>query len=129
MKNRPSRHSLEKVREKLTLNGWTLLSESYENNTQKLQVLCEKGHLTHAVFDKLTHATTPAKCMKCQGKKVWTLENQKEFVRDFGYIIENKEYDYNYKNIIFQCPEGHLYKTSFYNFINGYRYRLCGIKS
>ena len=53
--NRDVAHTTEFVREFIKSKGGELLTTEYRNARQKLDVVCEKGHLWHPRFHNLLH--------------------------------------------------------------------------
>lgn len=53
--NRDKAHSIEFVRAIIERNGGKLLTSEYKNVRQKLDVICEKGHLWHPRFQNILH--------------------------------------------------------------------------
>ena len=96
--------SIQKIRKSFEKEGYTLLTKTYKNNTQKLKYICFKGH-RHAItwgnwnFNK-------RRCPYCYGNARLTLEYVKSLFAKEGYEVIGG-YKNNYTPIKYRCPIGH----------------------
>jgi len=73
------------------LFGYELLSESYENNKQKLSFRCENGHIFDMTWLNLSQGH---RCPMCMKNKI-LIEDIISFASENGHTLETKEYKNN----------------------------------
>jgi len=89
--------------------------KDYENNKQKLEYICDKGH---------EHSTTWAnfqqghKCPYCVGNKIDFSEIKNEFEVIRGCKLKTKEEDYEnaHQKLEYICPNGHRHSICWNSF-------------
>jgi len=52
-------------------------------------------------------------------------EDVKNYIESYGYQLVSKEYKDSHNKLKVQCPKGHIYEVSFYNFKIGRRCPYC----
>jgi GNAT superfamily N-acetyltransferase len=104
--------TFEEVKDIIEKEGYTLLSKTYTNNKQKLEILCPEGHKYNvrlANFDSLEQ-----RCSKCAGLKKLTQEEVEQFFRKRGEILIS-QYINCKTPLEVQCKKGHIYKIVYNN--------------
>jgi rubredoxin len=102
------KHSIEYIRSflKEKLN-YILLSEKYKNSSQKLDILCDKGHAFsmrwNGGIDK-GHG-----CPYCSGVGRPSLQYIKESIKKDGLIVLSEKYVNASKSLSIKCPKGHTF--------------------
>jgi len=109
-------------------NKFKLLTKTYINNTRKLFIKCNKGHLFSISLAKWRYICPI--CLKEKQRRKKRLLMFKRFVkllRQENYFIISKSSDYidEHSLITFKCPNGHVYKISWNAWRNGNRCYLC----
>jgi len=116
------RKTIEEVRQYVEKFGYKCLSEKYINNSTKLELQCEKGHIYKSTWGRFERGR---RCQICAGNKRKTIEEIKEYVKKFGYRCLSKKYINNSTKLEFQCNEGHIYKVVYSSFYAGCRCPIC----
>lgn len=104
--------------------GFKLIStkKDYNGNYSKLKSICPEGHKLYITWSDFKRGV---RCSECSGTKKKTIEEVKQIVAKFGYKCLSKEY-INWKSkLIFQCPLGHIYETTWAIFQQGGRCPEC----
>ena len=118
--------TIEYIREKFNERGYTLLTEEYINNSQKLEYICPNGH-THSISWR--NFSSGDGCPYCSKKAKPTLEFIKQEFEKIGWTLLSKEYINNSKKLDYICDKGHKHSISWGNFRKGKRCPYCkGVK-
>jgi len=104
--------SIEYVRKEFENIGYTLLSETYINNTSKLKVRCDKGHIYYPTYVNFKNGERCLYCSKnspINWKDVLYLFNLK------GWKVLTKEDEFINANtyIKFSCNKGHIHRYKY----------------
>jgi predicted Zn-ribbon and HTH transcriptional regulator len=110
------RWTYEKVKEYIEEFGHKLLSDEYKNNYTKLLVQCPLGHKYEVTFNSFKDSNS--RCPYCSGKVKHSYEYVKDYIESFGYKLLSDEYKNSRTKLLVECPEGHKYEVTFYNFKN-----------
>ena len=113
---------LESVKEYLNRYGYELLSTEYTRTRDKLKMKCPEGHIIERRFD---HFKRDHSCPKCSGNAKHTLDEVKQYIIDYGYILLSTEYKNNKTKLKMQCPKGHIFEMRFNEFKVGQRCPKC----
>jgi GNAT superfamily N-acetyltransferase len=119
------KYTLEEISDILRKEGYVLLSKTYRNAHQKLEVICPNGHKILVVMNAFLSRST--RCGQCSKNHEYPPNFVKDFVEKEGYLLQS---DYDPKERLkLLCPKGHFYHTStFYNFKKGRRCPDCSEK-
>lgn len=115
----------EYVKEKIETDGYILLSDTYKNNSAKLEVQCPKGHTYSVCYGDWSKGR---RCPHCHGRDAQrlTLEYVKEKIEQEGYIMLSDTYKNAYTKLIIQCNEGHEpYSVCWHDWSKGTRCPHC----
>jgi hypothetical protein len=93
-------------------DGYTLLSDEYENSHTPLKYQCPKGHEHHISWDNWNLGY---RCPICSGKFKKSIENIDVAVGSEGYQLLNSCYSNNKQKLDLVCPNGHEYSVSWDN--------------
>lgn len=116
----------EDVKNYIQSKGYELLSTEYFNNSTKLQMKCEKGHIFEMEYSSFQQNK---RCPKCGGVYRYNYDEVKEYFNSFGYDLISKEYKDANTALESKCPEGHILKCSFSSFNNrNTRCHICNEK-
>jgi len=122
----PNKLTYEEVRDYMSNEGFTLISETYKNAITKLDIKCPKGHLFQMRWNDFK---TGFRCKHCSGKAKYTIEQVKGIVEARGYTLLDTDYKNSHSYVNMLCPEGHPCKIKFHAFNNrGDGCGLCGNK-
>ena len=119
--------TVEEIREYLNNIGYTLISNEYKNNQTKLDIICSEGHEVKMTFGNIQQGKRCHICSRkiSSEKKKHTYNFVKEYIEKFGYKLLSEKYIDQDKKLKIKCPEGHIFKMSFYNFKRGRRCPEC----
>lgn len=109
------------VKAKFEAEGYKLLSSCYINGSTPLDYECPIGHKHHINYFDFYSGN---RCGKCRKNKL-TYEDAKESFESVGYKLLSKEYTAESKYLDYECPQGHVSKTSLYSFRFGTRCPYC----
>lgn len=125
-------YSYEFVKDFIESYDYQLLSKEYKNNKSKIILLCPNNHVWETNFD--TFKNQGCRCLYC------SIESRNNSMRYDDKFVNFRIEQYNYKwidgiyynydsSLTLECPEGHIYNTTFNNFDSGHRCKKCdGIK-
>lgn len=111
------------VKEYIEEYNYKLLSTEYSNSTDKLHMLCDKGHNCYIPFKYFKNHNR--RCMICCGSQKLTYEYIKEYIEYTKYKLLSKKYFRNSKKLKMICDKGHNCSISFNNFSRGRRCVVC----
>ncbi|MGL4848542.1 MAG: hypothetical protein ACRC28_06385, partial [Clostridium sp.] len=125
-------HNFDYVKSVIEGIGYELLSDSYENTHEKLEMKCDKGHVFKMSFKQVKDQN--ARCPICQRKKAsermrLSYGYVKEYLLNFGYTLLSDEYLNARSHIDVMCPNGHKYRVGFNTFKRGSRCPICYMSS
>jgi len=101
--------------------GYKLLSTEYVNNKQKLDVLCNKGHLTKIRYDVWLHGH---RCSVCAVEHVanckrLSYDEVKQRFEEQNHQLISKGYKNSRSKVDVICPNGHEWFVTYNNFQRG----------
>ena len=112
----------EYVKSKFDAEGYTLLSNSYSNNSTKLNYKCPNGH-THSITWQ--HWVGGNRCPYCSGKVKPTIEYIKDQFEKEGYTLCSDVYVNRSIKLKCICPNGHKHAISWGKWLLGRRCIYC----
>jgi len=116
------RKTIEEIRKSFESEGYTLLTEEYKNNKQKLEYICPKGH-KHSI--SWINWQQGHRCSYCSNNIKKTIRKiRKEFEKE-GYILLTKRYKNQYQKLHFICPNGHQHSIRWNDWQQGHRCSYC----
>ena len=105
---------MKEIKEIFFKEGYTLISNEYKNNKQKLEVLCPEGHTW---FIRLDVFITGNRCLDCSGKKRNSYEYVKRKIEEIkGYKLLSVEYKNARTKLKIMCDKGHTFYMAYGNF-------------
>lgn len=125
MKNR---FTYDYVKNYIEYYGYKLVSKEYKNANEKLDLICNKGHVYKTNFNKFKYSER--RCPNCynelRGKSQKHSYNYiKDFVEKYNYVLLSDKYKNTKSKIKLQCPMGHTYEVIFSSFKKGHRCPHC----
>jgi len=119
----PKKFTYDYVKDFIEKEGYQLLSDTYINTQTKLKIQCPKGHKFEMIFKSFKKGH---RCSTCYRNKIrLTYDHVKDFIEKEGYQLLSKTYKNNQTKLKIQCPEGHLWETTFGRFQQGIRCAHC----
>jgi len=118
------RYSYEFVRQQFENEGYTLLSDRYIDNSQKLEYICSEGHRSSVSFS--AWLTKGHRCKKCADEKLRLnlgfIKN--EFEKE-NYKLLTKNYINSSQKLKYICPKGHKHSITWGRWQSGCRCAIC----
>lgn len=109
-KSEKMKFSYEYVKEYIESFGYKLLSKEYINCRTKLLIECPKGHKYNVIFSSFKQGN------RCPDCKRLLIDDVRQYIESFNYILLSKEYINNRTKLLLTCPIGHEFKMSFGSF-------------
>lgn len=116
--------SNEEVAARFAERGCVLLSD-YQGRHVPIRFICRCGNESEI---RLSSFERGSYCFSCSGKSKRTLSEISEAFAKEGYIVISDEYQNATHKIDVICPRKHVHSTSWNNFQQGRRCRLCSIE-
>jgi len=113
--------SLEYVRKEFLKEGYTLLSDVYKNNKQKLRYKCPYDHIHSVCWDAWSHMGR--RCAVCSGNAKLTIEKVLKSFEKEGYKLISKKYVNAHTKLKYICPNNHKGSMSWSNWNNKKKFR------
>ena len=112
------KNTYEYVKSYIENEGYTLLSDTYENAKKHLLIKCPNGHINH---QKWNNFKSGCRCNICgihesANKQKLYYEYVKQYIESEGYILLSDTYINAREHLLLMCPNGHEYSVSFCNF-------------
>lgn len=120
-----SKSTIEEMNQIAEKRGGKCLSEKYKGNKSKLLWECSKGHKWETAPSNVKSGRW---CPKCSGKVKFTLDEIREIAEDRGGRCLSDKYANIKGELLWECSEGHRWKTSLKSIQNGSWCPDCGIK-
>ncbi len=111
-----------KKRTSIIAPDYVLLSTEYIGVHSKLKFLCPMGHKFWMTWGNFQQGK---RCPECDISRKKTYSEVKEYIELFDYKLLSTEYINSDKKLKLQCPEGHVYETSYNKFQQGCRCPEC----
>ena len=121
---RPRKITIELIRERMKEEKYILLTEEYINSKQKLEVMCDKGHLYSTSWNNFNNGR---RCPHCKGNDA-TRKSLKDLIKLFekeGFKYIEGEYKNNKSKLTLECCKGHIFDISWDMWNSGIRCPYC----
>ena len=115
--------TIEFIRAEFAKEGYTLLTEIYENNSQKLKYICPHGYKHQITWGHWN--TSKARCPCCTNNLKYTLEQAMQEYKKMGYTLLATKYINNKTNMECKCDKGHIVYMSLYAIMHGHKCQIC----
>ena len=98
-----------------------MLSGEYINNSTKIDLQCNRGHVYKVKFNYFQQGRRCPVCKKLNnGDRCRTpFENVESYIKEVGYVLLSKEYTNAHNSLAIQCNNGHVFNMNFSSFKNG----------
>lgn len=115
----------EYIKNKVEERGFELISNKneYKGHYSRLKVECPNGHYDDICWAEFRRQR--GGCSICSGVKKKTLREIKKYMLKFGYKCLSKRYINGQTKLKIQCPENHIYYTTWFIFQQGSRCPKC----
>lgn len=114
--------SIDYVRCEFEKEDYILLTKKYENNSQKLEYVCPKGHRHSICWGNWSQGQ---RCPYCVGRPPLTIDFVRSEFEKYGYKLLSTEYINDVYKLEYICPAAHKNSMSWGNFRNGKRCPTC----
>lgn len=119
------KNSINTIRLAFEKEGYTLLTEVYKNNNQKLDYSCIKGHIHKIRWKDWNHGR---RCPHCANLAKPSFESIKRSFEKEGYTLLSKEYKNAFSKLDYVCLQGHNRSVTWGNWQSGKRCKICASK-
>lgn len=122
------KHTWEKVKELVESEGFTLLSDTYQNDSTKLDMLCPEGHPINVSFNGWKYRKHNA-CIVCQrslagDRRKLSSDYVKNELAQAGYKLLS-QYQNSHTPFEYECPRGHQHTMTWDTWKQGGRCAVC----
>jgi len=107
--------------------GYTLLTQEYKNNNQKLDYICPNGHKHSIQWNAWQQG---CRCFHCVHNEIANKRRldysfiKSQFASE-GYTLLTKKYKNAFQKLEFICPNGHKHSITWSNWQQGQRCSYC----
>lgn len=112
----------KQVKKYIEQQGYTLLSQKYQNSKTKLNIQCDEGHTYNATWGSFQQGQ---RCPYCYGNARLTYQQVEEHIRKQGYGLLSKEYKNWSTKLSIECSKKHHFKATWDKFRQGHRCPRC----
>lgn len=116
------RWSLEDIKHFLGEYGFVLMAKEVPTITQKVHIVCPKGHDIYMAFHTFRNGN---RCAECSGKKKPSIEKLRSSFNACGYLLQTSKYVNQHTHLDYVCAAKHENKVTWSNFRNGHRCPDC----
>lgn len=113
---------IEPIRASFENSGYILKTIKYENNKQKLDCVCPRGHFWSVSWNSWQQG---ARCFYCAGNKRHTIELVRFNFEENGYILITTNYINAHCKLKCICPNGHIWFVKWNDWQQGIRCPKC----
>lgn len=116
------KHSYKYVKQYFKKQGCELLEKDYINAHVKMEYKCSCGNISEINFNKFKMGS---RCKKCSGKEKSNFKDVKQYFRDHGCELLEKEYINTKTKMRYKCNCGNTSEIIFNSFKRGCRCKKC----
>jgi hypothetical protein len=114
--------TIEVVRKSFEVEGYTLLSKEYINNSTKLEYICPNGHQHSITWGNWISNN---RCFYCSNKVSPSIRYIESEFKKENYILLTKLYKNNNTKLDYICPNKHEESITWANWVTGFRCPTC----
>jgi hypothetical protein len=114
----------EYVKSFIQNEGYEILQNYFIDTSTKIKIKCPKGH---EYFVKFNTFQNGKRCAECCGNQKYTLKEISFYMDSLGFKLLSDKYINNKEKLLIQCPEGHVFDTSFVHFKNTHSCKVCSL--
>lgn len=118
----PWRHTTNEIKNILAIEGYSLVSNNYINQTTKMDIKCSKNHEYKTTWQRFRKGF---RCPHCAGNYKKTFEEIEDTVKSVGYKLLSDRYLNNKTKLKIECDKGHQIEMSWHKFQQGVRCGEC----
>ena len=111
-----------KVKEYMNKEGYELLSKTYRDNREKLEVRCPYGHQYGVSWSNFY--SRKSRCPYCYGRYL-TYEQVRAYIQETGSELISDTYVNAHTHLNVKCKCGNIYPITWNNYKNGKRCPKC----
>lgn len=127
--NEEQRYKFEEIKNWIENEpGFILLSTTYKNSNDKLNIRCPLGHEFKRCWNKWRDNHTCPKCIrqKCADKQRHKFEDIKKWIEsEIGFVLLSETYENGKKKLEIKCPKKHIFKKCWNKWACGERCTVC----
>lgn len=112
------------IREEFNKEGYTLVTNAYTNNKQKIRFVCPNGHIGSIRWDSWYNGT---RCSECYGNTKKQLSYIRNKLHEEEYTLLSDSYIGNKAKLSCSCNFGHVYNFSWNAWSRGARCPICAV--
>lgn len=118
----------KQIKQTIEAEGYQVLTTTYQNNKQKLKLICPKGHRCEIRWSSFN--TSKVRCQVCwknrRGKaRRHSYKEVVEYLGRFNYRLLSSTYNDCKESLLMECPENHQFEMCFNNFQQNHRCPTC----
>lgn len=117
-----NRLTINFIKSEFNKENYTLLTEKYINNKQKLKYICSKRHKHNISWNKWQQGR---RCPYCFNNIKKTIEFIKKEFKKENYILLTNEYKNAWKKLNYICPNKHENNITWHDWQQGHRCSIC----
>ena len=117
-----AKYTIEEVRLIFNEAGYNVIDTNYINSKNKINYICNNGH-RHSI--RIDHFNDGIRCPYCSGKVKKTLDDIKKALSLENYQLLSDDYRNTFEDLKIQCDAGHVYCSSYHNWMQGKRCPYC----
>jgi hypothetical protein len=114
----------EYVKSYLQNEGYEILQDYFINTSTKIKIKCSNGHEYFVKFNTFKNGN---RCGECCGNQKYTIEEVSLYMDSLGFKLLSKKYINNKEKLFIQCPEGHIFESTFTHFKNSHSCKICSL--
>lgn len=109
--NQDKEVNFQKLKNYIKQKEGKLITEYYENNKQKVEILCKKGHLfKKSVHNIINSGQWCPKCAKTCRDKEYLYNELKKIVESYGGTLLTSNYTLSRDKVRIKCKDGHIFE-------------------
>ncbi len=114
--------TIEFIKSEFEKEGYVLLTKIYENQYQKLEYICPKGHKHLIIWNNWKNGN---RCPYCANRPPITIEFIRSEFEKERYKLLAKKYINAHQKLSYICPNGHEHSITWSNWQRGKRCLIC----
>ncbi len=118
------KHTFRYIKEYFLKYDCELLETKYVNNRTKMEYICSCKNISKIRFSNFQRGQ---RCPKCGGTEKHTFKSVKQYFKDQGCELLEKNYKNSNRLMSYKCSCGNKSKITFHRLKMGQRCRKCGI--
>jgi len=118
------KYTIDQVRNIFSEHYYTLITEEYYNNKQRLEYVCGNGHKFRSSLSEFI-GKKDKRCSRCYKGDTLYIDIIRQEMAKEGYTLTSSVYKSCKEKLNYICPNGHKHNTSWRNWKSGSRCPHC----